>query len=175
MKKGFMFLVVVTVLSLTLTGCHDIQEGLVSGSYEIEKTDLIPNTKYLDGETLYVPIYSSVFHHQSALNYKLTATLSIHNIDLDNSIKLTKADYYNTNGDLVQAYLEDVLILKPLQVIQIVIQEEDERGGTGANFLVEWVSETDVNSPIVEAVMISARGQQGISFISPGRVIKYLE
>jgi hypothetical protein len=175
MKKVLMFLAAITVLPLTLTGCHDVQEGLVSGSYEIEKTDLIPDAKYLDGETLYVPIYSSVFHHQSALNYKLTATLSIHNIDLDNSIKLIKADYYDTNGNFVQAYLEDTLVLSPLQVAQIVIQEEDERGGTGANFIVEWVSETNVNSPIVEAVMISARGQQGISFISPGRVIKYLE
>jgi hypothetical protein len=153
-------------------GCHNVQEGLVSGSYEIEKTDLIHDTKYLDGETVYVPVYSNVFHHPSALNYRLTAALSIHNIDLDNSIKLTKADYYDTNGDLVQAYLEDVLVLKPLQVVQIVIQEDDERGGAGANFIVEWVSETNVNSPIIEAVMSSARGHQGFSFISPGRVIQ---
>lgn len=175
MKKILVFMIVVTVLPLSLTGCHDVHEGLISGSYETEKTNLADSTEYVDGETLYVPIYSSVFHHQSALNYKLTATLCIHNIDLDNSIKLIKADYYDTNGDFIQAYLEEVLVLKPLQVVQIVVHEDDERGGAGAKFIVEWVSETNVNSPIVEAVMISARGQQGISFISLGKVIKYLE
>ncbi|MDD5500799.1 MAG: DUF3124 domain-containing protein, partial [Candidatus Omnitrophica bacterium] len=47
--------------------------------------------------------------------------------------------------------------------------------GTGAKFIVEWVSETDVVSPIVEAVMVTIKGGQGISFISPGRVIKQFE
>jgi len=175
MKKTFIFLVLITVLPLTLLGCHDVQEGLVPGNYEIEKNDTLHNNKeYLDGEIVYVPIYSSVFHSQSALNYELTATLSIHNIDPDNPIQLIKADYYDTNGDLVEAYLEDVLILKPLQVVQIVIHEEDN-GSTGAKFIVEWVSETDVVSPIIEAVMVTIKGGQGISFISPGRVIQHFD
>ncbi|MDD5704218.1 MAG: DUF3124 domain-containing protein, partial [Dehalococcoidales bacterium] len=150
MKKIFIYLVFVAVMPLTLVGCHDVQEGLVPGNYEIEKNDNVHNNKkYLDGEIVYVPIYSSLINSQSALNYKLTATLSTHNIDPDNPIQLIKADYYDTNGDLVQAYLEDVLILEPLQVAQIVIQEEND-GGTGAKFIVEWVSETDVVSPIIE-------------------------
>ena len=174
MKKTFIFLVLITVLPLTLVGCHDVQEGLVLGNYEIEKNDTAHNKEYFIGETVYVPIYSSLFNSQSALNYKLTATLSMHNIDLDNSIKIIRADYYDTNGDLVQAYLDDVLVLEPLQVAQIVIQEENG-GGTGAKFIVEWVSETDVVSPIIEAVMVTIKGGQGISFISPGRVVNHFE
>lgn len=93
---------------------------------------------------------------------------------MDNSIKVIKANYHNTNGDLIKTYVQKALILKPLQTVQIVIQEDDKSGGTGANFIVEWVSETNVSSPIVEAVMISTSGQQGISFTTTGKVIRSL-
>jgi hypothetical protein len=42
----------------------------------------------------------------------------------------------------------------------------------GANFIVEWVASTEVSEPIVEAIMIGTDFQQGISFTSPGKVIK---
>lgn len=100
--------------------------------------------------------------------------MSIHNIDLTNSIKVTKADYYDTSGHLMKSYVEKALILKPLQTVQVVIEESDTSGGTGANFIVEWVSESDVSSPIVEAVMISTKAQQGVSFTTTGKVIKSL-
>jgi hypothetical protein len=45
-------------------------------------------------------------------------------------------------------------------------------GGVGANFIVEWIAEKEVSEPVVEAVMISAASNQGISFVSPGRIIK---
>ncbi len=48
----------------------------------------------------------------------------------------------------------------------------DRRGGSGAKFIVEWVAQTSVSEPIVEAIMISTAFQQGISFVSPGKVIK---
>ena len=38
--------------------------------------------------------------------------------------------------------------------------------------LVEWVAETEVYEPIVEALMVSTSSQQGISFVSQGRVIE---
>jgi hypothetical protein len=52
------------------------------------------------------------------------------------------------------------------------IKESDTQGGSGANFLVEWQAETEVNEPIMEGVMIGAAGQQGISFTSRGKAIK---
>jgi hypothetical protein len=48
----------------------------------------------------------------------------------------------------------------------------EDQGGSGANFIVEWTAATTVSEPVVEAVMISAQAGQGISFLSPGRVIK---
>jgi hypothetical protein len=49
---------------------------------------------------------------------------------------------------------------------------EDDTGGAGANFIVEWSAGAEVTAPVVEAVMISTASQQGISFVSQGRVIK---
>jgi len=62
----------------------------------------------------------------------------------------------------------------PFQTMQFVVEEEGTDGVTGANFIVEWVAEKQVNSPIVEALMISTKTQQGISFLTSGRVIKNL-
>jgi hypothetical protein len=179
MVKNFQVLAVIIVLLFTATSCQsdrNNQEGsLLQGSYTIEKNRPVNEPEYVSGETIYVPIYSSIFHLNAFRTYDLTATLNIHNIDLENSIEVTKINYHNTNGDLIKAYVEGRLILKPLQTVHIVIHEDDKSGGTGANFIVEWMSESNVSSPIVEAVMISLSGQQGISFTTTGKVIKTLK
>ncbi|CAN5327990.1 DUF3124 domain-containing protein [soil metagenome] len=128
------------------------------------------------GEIIYVPIYSSVFYQDGKRTLELAATLSIHNVDLQNSITVEKVDYYNTKGELIRKHLDKPVVLKPLETKNFVIAKEDTTGGTGANFLVEWQSpDQPVNSPIVEALMISAGSGQGISFTTAGRVIKKLD
>jgi len=51
------------------------------------------------------------------------------------------------------------------------VKEQDTSGGSGANFIVKWTAQQGVTKPVVEAVMITAF-HQGISLISPGRVIE---
>jgi hypothetical protein len=123
------------------------------------------------GELIYVPIYASIFQWGGS-THDLTVTLSIHNIDLEKSIRLIKVNYYNTNGKLLRRYIKEPITLTPLQTSQFVIKQMDRAGGTGANFVVQWISESDVTSPITEAVMISTSNQQGLSFTSPGKVIR---
>jgi len=53
-----------------------------------------------------------------------------------------------------------------------VVEEDDKSGGAGAGFIVEWQAANSVFEPIVEAVMISTKSSQGISFISAGRVLE---
>jgi hypothetical protein len=50
-----------------------------------------------------------------------------------------------------------------------VVAEDEKGGGSGANFLVKWKSDTEVNPPIIESIMIGAQSSQGISFTSRGR------
>jgi len=56
--------------------------------------------------------------------------------------------------------------------MEYVIARSDDRGGTGANFIVGWGADELVFEPVVEAVMISAAGTQGLSLISPARVLE---
>jgi hypothetical protein len=124
------------------------------------------------GELIYVPIYSSIFFDDGKRTLELAATLSIHNIDPDRPITVTRADYYNTDGKLIKKYLEKPSTLKPLQTANIVVEKSNVAGGTGANFLVEWQASQEVNSPLVEAVMVNASSNLGIAFTSSGKVIK---
>ena len=51
------------------------------------------------------------------------------------------------------------------------IKSKDKSGGSGAKFIVKWESKKPVNQPLIEAIMISTRSGQGISFVSKGQAI----
>jgi hypothetical protein len=124
------------------------------------------------GQTIYVPIYSYIYHDDRKQTYNLTATLSIRNTDLTEPIVVTSVRYNDSSGKLVRQYLERSTQLAALASTSFVIDSTDTSGGIGASFIVEWVARTEVASPIVEAILIGSSFQQGISWISPGKVIK---
>ncbi len=123
------------------------------------------------GQLVYVPVYSHVYYGDREQPLLLTAILSIRNTDPAHPITITQADYFDTEGRLIRKYLTQPLTLKPLGSTRFVIKESDTKGGSGANFLVRWQAETEVNEPILEGVMIGATGQQGISFTSRGQAV----
>ncbi|MBW4594060.1 MAG: DUF3124 domain-containing protein [Brasilonema angustatum HA4187-MV1] len=130
------------------------------------------NFKAVMGETIYVPIYSHIYHGDNKRVFDLAATLSIRNTDLTNPIIITSVRYYDSNGKQLKQYLERPIQLDALASTDFVVDRTDTSGGVGANFIVEWVAQTKVFQPVVEAVMIGTDFQQGISWISPGKVIK---
>lgn len=119
-------------------------------------------------DTVYVPIYSDIYSKSKDTRFLLTATLSIRNTSLTDSVYLQVIDYYDTHGDLVRHYIDGNLLLKPMQSIDYVIDEEDEVGGTGANFILVWGAKSAKVKPIFQGVMVSTAGQQGISFLTEG-------
>ncbi|GAB7026174.1 DUF3124 domain-containing protein [Geotalea toluenoxydans] len=124
------------------------------------------------GQILYVPVYSNIFSAPKKIPFNLATILSIRNTDMWNSIKIVAADYYDTKGRLVRKYYQQPITLGPLESTDIFIPEEDTTGGTGANFIVRWTSQKEVNVPVVESVMIGMKSGQGISFVSSGQEIK---
>jgi hypothetical protein len=124
------------------------------------------------GQLLYVPVYSHIYIGDRERPFNLAVTLSIRNTDPRNGLRLTAVDYYDTDGHLVRRYLEGPKAMGPLASIRFVVAEKDTEGGSGANFLVRWVSDGALNPPVVEAVMIGAQSGQGISFTSQAREIK---
>lgn len=123
------------------------------------------------GQTVYVPAYSHIYSGKKAKTFLLTVTISIRKIDPKHQIKIATVDYYETKGKLVKKYIEKPFLLLPLESLRYVVPEKDNSGGSGANFIVEWESDSLVNPPIVETIMIGTKSKQGISFTSRGRSI----
>jgi len=130
-------------------------------------TITLPDSLLVKGGT-YLPVYSEIYQRNKDFTFALTATVSIRNISLRDTIYLYKADYYNTQGDLLHSYIDSPIYVKPMETIEIVVAEDDKNGGTGANFIFEWSKEKDKLDPFFEAVMISTSGQQGLSFTTQG-------
>lgn len=130
-------------------------------------TELPMNDTLLRGSS-YLSIYSSIYDGTEKALHHLTATASMRNVSVSDSIYILKASYYNTKGDAIRTYFDKPIFLKPLETIEIVIDQDDKYGGTGANFIFDWAIKSDNHEPIFEAVMISTTGQQGISFITRG-------
>ena len=124
------------------------------------------------GQTIYVPIYSSILYFDDRQTRELSAMLSIHNIDLEWKIEITRVDYYNTRGQFVRSYLGDPKWLAPLETTTFVVEEMDRTGGTGANFVVAWQAQNNVSSPLVEAVMVGSGSQGSLALITSGKVIR---
>jgi len=124
------------------------------------------------GQAVYVPVYSNIFTAPKKIPFQLAATLSIRNTDMENSISVISVDYFDSKGALIRKYYDKVQMLGPLESTYIYIPESDDKGGVGANFIVRWAAEKNVNIPLIECVMIGAKSGQGISFVGAGRVIQ---
>lgn len=123
------------------------------------------------GQTVYVPVYSHIYFGDKETPFYLAATMSIRNTDQASSISITEVNYYDTNGRLIKKYLENPVQLGANASTRFVIKESDDKGGSGANFIVKWKADMLVNAPIIESVMIGTRSQQGVSFTSRGQAI----
>lgn len=116
---------------------------------------------------VYVPIYSDIYNQTRDSRTLLTATLSIRNTSLKDSLFVSKIDYYNTEGDLVRSYIDSPIYLTPMESIDYVIEQQDTSGGSGANFMIDWYSKKQLN-PLFQAVMVGGLGAQAFSFTTEG-------
>jgi hypothetical protein len=95
----------------------------------------------------------------------------VHNASESRPLILKRISYFDTSGGLVQAYLTEPVALKPFATVEIFIAVNDVRGGTGANFIVDWAATGDIAEPVVEALMVGGIGSGHYAFVSQGRPI----
>jgi hypothetical protein len=119
--------------------------------------------------SVYVPAYPAIRIMSGRSRIDLATTLSIHNTSREKPLLLERVDYHDTDGELIQGYLEEPVALRPLGTIEMFVAREDRRAGTGANFVVEWAADGPISEPVIEAVMIGTQGNATYSFVSPGR------
>lgn len=123
---------------------------------------------------VYVPVYSDIYHISGERRFLLTATLSVRNSSLRDTMYVEKVDYYDSQGQLQRPYLDrpEPLMLKPLESVEFVVENDEDKGGAGANFIVSWGADSPDIRPVIQAVMIGTASQQGLSFITEGVVVE---
>ncbi|MDA3893567.1 MAG: DUF3124 domain-containing protein [Salinivirgaceae bacterium] len=115
----------------------------------------------------YLAIYSDIYHQDGTRRFKLTPTISIRNISLSDSAFILSATYHDSYGTLLNEYVDDsTILLSPLESIEFVVEEKEDIGGAGANFIIEWGAKKYSNQLLMQSIMIGTIGQQGISFIT---------
>lgn len=64
--------------------------------------------------------------------------------------------------------IETPLVVALLAAVKFLVGQEEYEGGSGANFIVQWVPEQSINSPLIEAVMVDSNEAESISFVRQG-------
>ncbi|HOE04210.1 MAG TPA: DUF3124 domain-containing protein [Bacteroidales bacterium] len=124
---------------------------------------------------VYVPAYSDIYQTDGTRRFSLTATLSIRNVGFTDTVYIYSIDYYDSHGKLLRKYAEKTLMLLPLESLEFVVEGKENKGGAGANFIVEWTAARQVHNPLIQTVMIGTEERQGISFCTDGVLTDYYE
>ena len=135
----------------------------------------IPTENLAVTGAFYVPVYSSVSMSQGKLRADFSVTLSVHNASETRPLVLKRIAYFDTSGKMVEGYLKSPIALKPFATVEVFIAASDVRGGTGANFVVDWAATGEIAEPAVEALMVGSVGPGHYAFISQGRPIRIVK
>lgn len=174
-KKSISLFTFFLMLILTFQGCHfpgPNENTYTSEVAESEKLDATGADGYWYKDTVYVPVYSDIYNETKDMRYLLTATLSIRNTSYDDTVVVNEIEYFDTRGRLLKEYLDHPVFLVPMATIEYVIEQKDRSGGSGANFMVNWSAKDDRVIPVIQSVMISVSGQQGVAFSCNGVSVK---
>ncbi len=126
----------------------------------------------VQGQTVYVPAYSHIYHGVKTREFLLTVTLSIRNTDPAVPIRIVSVELFDESGKALRSYPGTQKTLAPFAVTEAVLEERDPSGGSGGAFLVRWESKQPALPPVVQCVMIGSSNSQGISFLTEGRVVE---
>ena len=160
------------LLILLIQSCEEkVEMSSVNPINWKKRTVELKQSDSLARGTSYLSIYSQIYSITEHRTHDLTVTVSIRNVNKTDTIYINKAEYFNTQGNLIRTYFNKPIFIAPMETVEIVIDERDQEGGTGANFLFDWTIQQTSNEPIFEAVMISTSGQQGLSFTTQGKKI----
>lgn len=156
-----------------LMGCQNNKPLTTKKSHPSHKYTFVSPDQYAFTyfETDYVPVYSDIYHRDGTLRYMLTSTISIRNTSLTDSAFILSANYHDSYGNMLHRYIDSIILLTPLESIEFVVEEEENVGGAGANFIVEWAATNYTDQLLIQSVMIGTHAQQGISFMSPVKVL----
>jgi hypothetical protein len=160
----------ILLLTLLLQACQEKVETSSIDQINWEKRFIDPQSRdSLTKGATYLSVYSQIYSQSEGRTHDLTATISMRNLNTTDTIYINKAEYFDTHGRSIRTYFNKTIFIPPMATAEIIIDEHDQEGGTGANFIFEWMIKPGSNEPFFEAVMISTSGQQGLSFKTEGK------
>jgi hypothetical protein len=165
MKKHIIYLIFLSLLACE-TKEKTNKPGLANTDW-ISRKAAVPSDSLLDNGSTYLSIYSQINSFDFGTKQGLTVTVSMRNIYDEDTLYISGIRSYDTDGHLMTNYIENTIDLRPLETLEIIIDEEEEYGGSGGNFIFDWYAK-EGKEPLFEAVMIRSSGQQGISFTTQG-------
>ena len=121
-------------------------------------------------DTIYIPMYTEIYMEHDTWKLGLTPTISVRNTSLKDTVYIEEIDHYNSQGELVHQYHENILFLGPLQSIEYVVAERESEfeAMIGGSFIIIWGANSSKVKPIFQGIMVSSHGPQGISFLTEG-------
>ncbi len=170
MKHPFIYF---SVLFMFCLSCKDSTQSkqseereLIINDHQLERT-IVKADSLNQTKKVYVPVYSNIYQRTRDDRTSLTSTLSIHNTSETDTLYISRIDYYNTEGKLVRKYIESTIFLNTFETLEYVVDEEDDSGGSGANFVIEWYGSKKLN-PLFQAVMIGGLANKLFAFTTEG-------
>lgn len=170
-KAAFLALLACLLLAREAIGQGAASGGNIEQNFASSLT-AVPSDPLTVSGSFYVPAYSSVAMAQGKLRADFSVTLSVHNTSETRALVLKRVAYFDTTGRMVQTYLKSPIALRPLSTIEVFIPAADVRGGTGANFIIDWAATGEIAEPVSEALMVGSVGAGHYAFISLGRPIR---
>lgn len=122
-----------------------------------QRSDLIPaDVSNIDfGQLVYVPVHSKLYSAAGARLRYMNTTLKVRNTSLEDTIYLSRVEFYDQQGNMLRKFLDSAILLRPMTTFEIVTKG-DEHDGKGDNFIVEWHAHESSLKPILEAVTFDA-------------------
>ncbi len=177
MRSISQILVTLVTATLTLSACTE--KSIDSKSEEpdswqkhLKPTTIDKSQTMVMEEEVYIPIYSHIYVENENRTVDLAATFSFRNVDPEHSLIIKSVRYYSTDGTFLKEYLKGPVLLNPLATADFVVEREDSSGGSGANFIIDWVAPTKMLEPLAESVMVATGAPKSMAFTSRGVVIK---
>jgi hypothetical protein len=170
-RTGYVLLAILACLSMA--SAHAQATAGIEQTFAGSLTAMPTENLGVSG-AFYVPVYSSVAMSQGKLRADFSVTLSIHNASETRPLVLRRIGYFDTSGKMVESYLKAPVALKPFSTIEVFVPTTDIRGGTGANFVVDWAAAGEIAEPVIEALMVGGIGSGHYAFTTQGRPVKVI-
>ena len=125
---------------------------------------------------LYLPIYSHIWHGEvdkkgQPMKTLMSVSVSIRNTDPVKPIRISSAQYYDTDGKKLREYVTSPKLIQPMGTYELFVPRSDDAGGSGANFVIAWKADTPASPPIVEGFHANMPVGRSIAFTTSARPI----